>query len=210
MSEMQTGLKTFTGLASYFTKIFEILDRMRREDIKILITPLHDEFVKINMNYFDMFYRLRTKIRGLGNAKLNLDEFEFSQELKKIIDDFEKERGELEPFRDIFQQKIKGYLEACQDPHVQNYIGALGFYFSHPPTQTFTDSPFVMQMDVRGIIERGGVSALPTPSSKLLSEIKNTRDLSKIKSTIAETCEGVAINMSIVSRYYYSLEAKRI
>jgi hypothetical protein len=205
---MSEGVGAFVGvILKGFEAITNLLLKKRDYEMgedKELLQPLHDQFLTIHSAYIRMFDRLAEQMRRVQG----LPPEDRDQELRRATKDFYDARSKCEGIRDTFRGQIAGMLKPLNDDEWKTYLTAIANYIIRDNEHTRGKSLSALETLRDSLKRRTGDSVFETPSTALLSAIKNSTTPEACLALIDEAVVALTLKQVAVFECYYAIRIR--
>jgi hypothetical protein len=202
-------IKAFVDL---LVKLLGAGPRRRKARFDELIRPLHDSFQEVHADYSSLLrqFERRLPVKARDEEWLTFGhhapiyEPEAKEIMRSEIRELEKNREEREGVRDCLRNNAHVVLAAIEGAEERRYLYSLLVYFLPDDHRPHRDDE-ALDMEIRIILEKGGISAMNTPTSRLLGEIIGVSDPEAVRSAAQRSIDRLNQRCSDVLRAYVAL-----
>ena len=209
----------FVTLVGPIKAFVELLARLlggapkrRKARFDELIRPLHDGFQEVHADYSALLRqferRLPTKVREEDWLTFDREGTASKPEALEIANNetrqFAKRREDREGIRDYLRQNAQAILAEAKGDEERRYLYSLLVYFLSDDYRPHQDDE-ALDRSVNAILESGGISAMNTPTSRLLKEIRGVTDPEEIRNAVQRSIDRLNQRCSDVLRAYVAL-----
>jgi hypothetical protein len=206
-------------LVESIKSLFELLARLvsikyerRRRIFDEVLAPLYDKFLKVDVEYVEMFNSTLKKIPSqfIGNSWdiegkiVDTDSIEFTRHIRSLKDDFLEKRAQREGFRDTLRAEASTILSAVGHEEERRFLLALLYYFLDEGYSQYSDN--LLNSSSERIIKEGGNTALPTPSEHLAAEMRKSNNPNELRNLLIEAITNLNQSSVVVSRKFIELK----
>lgn len=166
-----------TGLTPTSVRILEsllskFLRNQRKEEgsqrrFDLLIRPLFDQLQVVHLDYSQILRKVRRELLRTGD----MDPAAGLAAAEAAVEALEHDRTRQEGVRDRLRTNAGGMLSALKDKMERRFVYAIIVYFQENDHRPFlADSVIDAKVDI--IVEDGGRTAMSTPTTVLLGELR--------------------------------------
>ncbi|HEX4960417.1 MAG TPA: hypothetical protein VF173_06235 [Thermoanaerobaculia bacterium] len=202
-------IKAFVDL---LTKLLGAEPKRRKARFDELVRPLHDSFQEVHADYSTLLrqFERRLPLKAGDEEWLVFDrdvpvyEPEAIEITRSVTQEFAKKREDLEGIRDYLRGSAHVVLAEATDAEERRYLYSLLVYFLPDDHRPHQDDE-ALDREIRAILEMGGESAMNTPTSRLLREIRGVTDPEEVRSAVQRSIDRLNQRCSDVLRTYVAL-----
>lgn len=191
--------------AAKFIRDTLVQKRMREEaEVRELLDPIHEAFLRLHANYIGMFNRLASDIHRLQDRPAA----EHGERLKTALSRFYKARVDVEGVRDTFRAQIAGMLAQTRDEAWALYLTAIATYAIQLDNDRIGKDVSTIEMLRNSLANRDGYSVYSTPSAALLRDLRDVADPETALRLINERVALLTFKQVTVFHCYYAIKIR--
>lgn len=202
-----------TGLVNLIERLVNAPKKRREERFDKFIRPLHDKLQEVHLNYSETLRRFKRGLPMRSGEKSWIDADHFGalgqDEALAIVEEkkarFRADREEQESVRDLLRINAKAIIEAIEDKMERRYLYALIVYFQENDHRPFQSGDFI-DNQINTIIDKGGNSAMDTPTTVLLKQIRKTANPEEIEGHVTSAINSLNQRLSDAAKAYIELQ----